>query len=114
MSTLFIDAPIENYCFSLRFGSLNVFSLVFLYYRGSAENGEGGGPYDIYASLPRSLTKKEVFVRSKIEEDENVLKERQSIVRSKTPAELSQIHSFAEVPLPTRVEAWLHKDADGK
>jgi len=81
---------------------------------GSAENGEGGGPYDIYASLPRSLTKKEVFVRSKIEEDENVLKERQSIVRSKTPAELSQIHSFAEVPLPTRVEAWLHKDADGK
>jgi hypothetical protein len=63
--------------------------------------------YDIYASLPRSL-KKEVLVRSEFEEDEELLKQRQAIVGTKTPAELSQIHSFAEVPLPRRVEAWLH------
>lgn len=64
------------------------------------------GKYDIYASLPRSL-KKEVLVRAKIEENEHVLKERQAIVSSKSPAELSQIHSFAEVPLPRAVESWL-------
>jgi len=63
--------------------------------------------------LPRSL-KKEVLVRSKVEEDEEVLKERQAIVRSKTPAELSQIHSFAEVPLPRTIDAWLRHHEDGK
>ncbi len=78
-----------------------------------AETGESGSGYNIYASLPRSL-KKEVLVRSKVEEDEEVLKERQAIVESKSPAELSQIHSFAEVPLPRRVEAWLHQGEDGK
>ena len=35
-------------------------------------SGSGGG-YDIYASLPRSL-KKEVMVRSIIEEDEELVK----------------------------------------
>lgn len=73
--------------------------------------GAGHG-HDIYASLPRSL-KKEVLVRSKIEEDENVLKERQAIVSTKTPAELSQIHSFAEVPLPKQIESWLHHSEGG-
>ena len=75
------------------------------------QSSEGG--YDIYASLPRSL-KSQVLVRSKVEEDENLLKERQNIVSSKTPAELSQIHSFNEIPLPRRVEAWLHHEGDAK
>ena len=69
--------------------------------------GSRGAPYDIYASLPRSL-KKELLVRSKVEEDEEELKSRQNLVETKTPAELSQIHSLSEVPLPSRVEAWLH------
>jgi hypothetical protein len=77
------------------------------------QEGDGSSPtsrgasYDIYASLPRSL-KKEVMVRTKVEEDEGELKRRQNLVETKTPAELSQIHSLAEVPLPRRVEAWLH------
>ena len=75
------------------------------YFRDSPE--PSGRGYDIYASLPRSL-KKEVLVRAKVEENEEVLKERQAIVNSKSPAELSQIHSFAEVPLPRAVESWLH------
>ena len=69
--------------------------------------------YDIYASLPRSL-KKEVLVRSKVEENEDVLRERQAIVSSKKPAELSQIHSFAEVPLPRAIENWMHHSGDDK
>ena len=47
-------------------------------------------------------------MRSKVEEDVEVLHQRQAIVSSKSPAELSQIHSFAEVPIPRAVESWLH------
>ena len=78
-----------------------------MHIRDADQQPGAGHGHDIYASLPRSL-KKEVLVRSKIEEDENVLKERQAIVSTKSPAELSQIHSFAEVPLPRKIESWLH------
>ena len=37
-----------------------------------SRSSPGGGAYDIYASLPRSL-KQEVLVRSKIEEDEELV-----------------------------------------
>jgi len=37
-----------------------------------SRSSPGGGTYDIYASLPRSL-KQEVLVRSKIEEDEELV-----------------------------------------
>ena len=58
-----------------------------------SESQSGG--YDIYASLPRSL-KKEVLVRSKVEEDPDVLQARQAIVSSKSPSELrsSSSHVF--------------------
>ena len=68
-----------------------------MHIRDADQQPGAGHGHDIYASLPRSL-KKEVLVRSKIEEDENVLKERQAIVSTKTPAELSQIHSFLKIP----------------
>ena len=83
-----------------------------MHIRDADQQPGAGHGHDIYASLPRSL-KKEVLVRSKIEEDENVLKERQAIVSTKTPAELSQIHSFAEVPLPRQIESWLHHSEGG-
>ena len=63
---------------------------------------------DIYASLPRSL-KSQVIVRTKVEEDEEELKRRQNLVQSKSPGELSQIHNFKEIPLPRRIEAWMHQ-----
>ena len=66
-----------------------------------------GPSYDIYASLPRSL-KSELLVRNKVEEDEEELKRRQNLVETKSPAELSQINSLSEVPVPRRIEAWLH------
>merc|ERR1719220_1493040 len=70
---------------------------------------------DIYASLPRSL-KDQLIVRTKVEENEEVLAHRQALVESKSPVELSEIHSLAEVPIPSRIEAWLHgsnMSADG-
>merc|ERR1712227_137972 len=62
---------------------------------------------DIYASLPRSL-KDQLIVRTKVEENEEVLAQRQALVESKSPVELSEIHSLAELPIPSRIEAWLH------
>merc|ERR1711936_890809 len=62
---------------------------------------------DIYASLPRSL-KDQLIVRTKVEENEEVLAHRQALVESKSPVELSEINSLAEVPIPGRIEAWLH------
>ena len=62
---------------------------------------------DIYASLPRSLTD-QLIVRTKVEQNEEVLAQRQALVESKSPVELSEIHSLAELPIPSRIEAWLH------
>lgn len=61
---------------------------------------------DIYASLPRSLTE-QLLVRTKVEEDPSVLAARQQLVESKSPAELSEIHNLAELPIPSRIESWL-------
>ena len=65
---------------------------------------------DIYASLPRSL-KDQLIVRTKVEENVEVLAQRQALVESKSPVELSEIHSLAELPIPSRIEAWLHGTA---
>merc|ERR1719394_1296619 len=64
------------------------------------------GMNDIYASLPRSL-KDQLIVRTKVEENEEILAQRQALVESKSPVELSEIHSLAELPIPSRIEAWL-------
>lgn len=58
---------------------------------------------DIYESLPASL-KTEVLVKTKIEADEQVLKARQELARSKSPAQLSEIHRLEDFPIPTFVE----------
>jgi len=66
---------------------------------------------EIYASLPRSLTEQQLLVRTKVEESAEVLQARQALVESKSPLELSEIHSLAEMPIPSRIEAWLHGEA---
>ena len=42
-----------------------------------------------------------------------MLQARQALVESKSPLELSEIHSLAEMPIPSRIEAWLHGEANG-
>jgi hypothetical protein len=69
--------------------------------------------YDIYASLPSSL-KREVLVRSKLDGDYDTLQKRKAIVESKSPAELSQITNFSEIPLPRMIEDWLHNSQQTK
>ncbi|CAB4056705.1 unnamed protein product [Lepeophtheirus salmonis] len=68
---------------------------------------------DLYASLPKSL-KQEVLVRSLVEENDEEIKKRQALVETKSPAELSQIHSFSEIPVPSRIEAWLSSTDESK
>lgn len=68
---------------------------------------------ELYATLPRSLTEQQLLVRTKVEESAEVLLARQALVESKSPLELSEIHSLAEMPIPSRIEAWLHGEANG-
>ena len=56
-----------------------------------------------YEALPDSL-KSEVLVRTKVEEDPEVLAERQELVKTKKPAELAEIHGLSDFPLPQRIE----------
>ena len=57
----------------------------------------------MYDNLPRSL-KTELLVRTKVEEDEQVLKKRQEIVAANKPAELAQIGGLSDFPVPTALE----------
>ena len=55
---------------------------------------------NLYERLPDSL-KAECLVRTKVEEDEKVLKERQRLTRNMSPAELGQIRGFSDIPIPS-------------
>ena len=54
--------------------------------------------------LPESWRETKLLVRSKVEEDDTVLKSRQELVESKTPAELGQINGLSDLPVPTRIQ----------
>merc|ERR1719369_793899 len=66
----------------------------------------------IYDTLPRSLRETKLMVKSKFEEDEEKLKERQELTRTKSPTELSQISSMSDFPIPTPVENLLSKKSE--
>merc|ERR1719173_235497 len=66
----------------------------------------------IYDTLPRSLRETKLMVKSKFEEDEERLKERQELTRTKSPTELSQISSMSDFPIPTPVENLLKKKSE--
>ena len=57
---------------------------------------------NLYEKFP-SLNQ-ECMVRSRVLEDEEVIKERKELVQSKTPSELSEIHGLGEIPVPGFVE----------
>ena len=55
---------------------------------------------NLYDKIPESL-RAECLVRSKVEEDETVLKERQEMTRNFSPSELSRMHGLSDFPMPT-------------
>merc|ERR1712038_835374 len=66
----------------------------------------------IYETLPRSIRETQLITNSKFEEDEQRLKERQELTRTKSPTELSQISSISDFPIPTPVENLLKKKSE--
>merc|ERR1712038_1017958 len=66
----------------------------------------------IYETLPRSMRETQLITNSKFEEDEQRLKERQELTRTKSPTELSQISSISDFPIPTPVENLLKKKSE--
>merc|ERR1712223_834125 len=65
----------------------------------------------IYSTLPRSLKEQQLIVKSKLEDPEKV-RERQEIVRTMSPTELSQISSISDLPIPSRVENMLKRKSE--
>ena len=57
----------------------------------------------MYATLPKSLKEQNLVTKVKIDDPE-IVAQRQEIVRTRTPAQLSQINNFDEFPIPTRIE----------
>ena len=54
--------------------------------------------------IPESWKETKLLVRAKVEEDEEVLRSRQQLVETKTPAELGQINGLSDFPVPTRLQ----------
>ena len=58
---------------------------------------------DIYESLPGSL-KSELVVRSREMDDPEELERRREMIRTQTPAQLSEINSLSDLPVPKFIE----------
>ena len=50
------------------------------------------------------MTEQQLLVKSKIEVDEEKVKERQELTASKSLTELSQIASLSDLPIPAPIE----------
>ncbi len=67
--------------------------------RGSSKSG----------SLPRAWREQKLVTAVKVQEDETVAK-RKALVEAKSPAELSQITSLSDIPLPAAFDNFLKSD----
>merc|ERR1711887_372925 len=67
----------------------------------------------IYEPLPRSLRETQLVVKEVVE-DQDLVKERQELTRTKSPTELSQITSISEFPIPANVENLLKKKSEAE
>ena len=78
------------------------------------EEGKSGGGLnleDMYSNLPRAF-KSEVLVKSKVQDDEEKITQRRRMVESMKPAELAQINSLGDFPMPSALEN-IFKSSDG-
>ena len=56
-----------------------------------------------YDNVPEGL-KTQLLVKTKVEEDPEVLQARQTLTRTKTPNQLGQIHGLDDIPLPQKLD----------
>merc|ERR1711971_448658 len=72
--------------------------------RHSVTEAEGPPePFSLYSTLPRSMRETKLVTNVKVEEDEEVLRARQELVQTRTPAQLSAITSISDLPVPSKL-----------
>ena len=55
------------------------------------------------------MKEQQLLVKAKVDENQEKVKERQELIRTKSPAELSQISSVSDLPIPAPVENMLKR-----
>ena len=68
----------------------------------------------MYATLPKSWKEQNLITKVKVEEDPIELERRRNLTQEKTPAELAQISSISDMPIPSALENFLKSDYKGK
>ncbi len=68
----------------------------------------------LYATLPKSWKEQNLVTQVKVDQDPELVARRRALTQAKTPAELAQISSLAELPIPTALENFLKSDHKGK
>merc|ERR1712115_216805 len=58
-------------------------------------------PFSLYSTLPRSMRETKLVTNVKVDED--VLRARQELVQTRTPAQLSAITSISDLPVPSKL-----------
>ena len=65
-------------------------------------------------TLPKAWAETKLITQVKVEEDEAVLAHRRNLTETKTPNELAQITSIADLPIPSALENFLKSDKKPK
>ena len=61
----------------------------------------------MYATLPKSWKEQNLITKVKTDQDPELIAMRRELTQTKTPAELAQISSMADLPIPTALENFL-------
>ena len=61
-------------------------------------------------TLPKSWRETKLITKVKVGEDEAVVAQRRNLTETKTPNELAQITSIADLPIPSALENFLKSD----
>merc|ERR1712025_604615 len=96
------DAPIPSFIQNLTASKKNLDEPITEKPKIDTEDKEKG-PFKIYGTLPASLTETKLMTKSVVEEPE-VQAARAEVVKSKSVAELSQITTISDFPVPETIE----------
>ena len=68
----------------------------------------------LYGTLPRSWREQKLVTKVKVEGDEEELARRKALTETKTPAELAQMTSIADLPIPSALQNFLKSEKKAK
>ena len=68
----------------------------------------------LYGTLPRSWREQKLVTKVKVEENEDELARRKALTETKTPAELAQMTSIADLPIPSALQNFLKSEKKAK